>query len=60
MKILPKLLLTMAVAAVISMGRRSSAFPKIKDVADRASVSIGTVSRVLNGHQDVGLNCRNE
>jgi DNA-binding LacI/PurR family transcriptional regulator len=36
------------------MGRRSSAFPKIKDVADRASVSIGTVSRVLNGHQDVG------
>jgi DNA-binding LacI/PurR family transcriptional regulator len=40
------------------MGRRASAFPKIKDVANRASVSIGTVSRVLNDHQDVGTDLR--
>ena len=34
------------------MGRRSSA-PTMKDIAARANVSIGTVSRVLNRHQDV-------
>lgn len=34
------------------MPRRSSA-PTMKDIAARAQVSIGTVSRVLNRHQDV-------
>ncbi len=34
------------------MRRRSSA-PTMKDIATRANVSIGTVSRVLNRHQDV-------
>jgi DNA-binding LacI/PurR family transcriptional regulator len=40
------------------MGRQTSPSPKIKDVADRASVSIGTVSRVLNDRQDVGSELR--
>jgi DNA-binding LacI/PurR family transcriptional regulator len=40
------------------MVRRTSAFPKIKDVANRASVSIGTFSRVLNDHLDVGSELR--
>ena len=34
------------------MRRRSSA-PTMRDIATRANVSIGTVSRVLNRHQDV-------
>ena len=33
------------------MSRRTSPLPKIKDVAHRASVSTGTVSRVLNEHR---------
>jgi DNA-binding LacI/PurR family transcriptional regulator len=33
--------------------RRSSSMPTMKDIAARANVSIGTVSRVLNRHQDV-------
>ena len=33
--------------------RRPSSMPTIKDVAARANVSVGTVSRVLNRHQDV-------
>jgi DNA-binding LacI/PurR family transcriptional regulator len=33
--------------------RRASSTPTIKDVAARANVSVGTVSRVLNRHQDV-------
>src|SRR3569833_1494991 len=34
-------------------GRRRSERATVKDVATRASVSIGTVSRVLNGFTDV-------
>jgi DNA-binding LacI/PurR family transcriptional regulator len=33
--------------------RRRSATPTMKDIAEHARVSIGTVSRVLNRHQDV-------
>ncbi len=33
--------------------RRQSAMPTMKDIAAHANVSIGTVSRVLNRHQDV-------
>lgn len=33
--------------------RRRSATPTMKDIAERADVSIGTVSRVLNRHSDV-------
>jgi LacI family transcriptional regulator len=36
------------------VGRRQSSTPTVKDVATLASVSIGTVSRVLNDHADVG------
>ena len=39
------------------MARRSSA-PTMKDIAARANVSIGTVSRVLNRHQDVDRELR--
>lgn len=39
------------------MGRRSST-PTMKDIATRARVSIGTVSRVLNRHQDVDQELR--
>lgn len=39
------------------MRRRSSA-PTMKDIASRAKVSIGTVSRVLNRHQDVDQELR--
>src|SRR5581483_895797 len=40
------------------MSRRRSGSPKIRDVASRASVSIGTVSRVLNDHRDVASELR--
>ncbi len=40
------------------MSRRSSGAPKIRDVANYASVSIGTVSRVLNDHRDVATELR--
>lgn len=40
------------------MGRRQSSTPTVKDVATLASVSIGTVSRVLNDHADVGTDLR--
>ncbi|HEY3454786.1 MAG TPA: LacI family DNA-binding transcriptional regulator [Bryobacteraceae bacterium] len=40
------------------MGRRQSTTPTVKDVAKRASVSIGTVSRVLNDHADVRVALR--
>lgn len=40
------------------MSRRPSGSPKIRDVAHRASVSIGTVSRVLNDHRDVASELR--
>jgi DNA-binding LacI/PurR family transcriptional regulator len=36
----------------MNMRRRSSS-PTMKDIASRANVSVGTVSRVLNRHQDV-------
>ena len=39
------------------MGRRSST-PTMKDIAARANVSVGTVSRVLNRHQDVNEQLR--
>jgi LacI family transcriptional regulator len=39
------------------MPRRSSA-PTMRDIAARANVSIGTVSRVLNRHQDVDQELR--
>src|ERR1035437_6911994 len=46
------------------MARRNGASSRatIKDVAKKAAVSIGTVSRVINGHQDVeaGLRTRVE
>lgn len=38
--------------------RRRSSTPTMKDVAARANVSIGTVSRVLNRHQDVDQRLR--
>lgn len=40
------------------MARRSSS-PTMKDIAARANVSIGTVSRVLNRHDDVDEQLRN-
>lgn len=40
------------------MPRRSSS-PTMKDIATRANVSIGTVSRVLNRHDDVDEKLRN-
>ncbi len=40
------------------MSRRPSRSPKIRDVANYASVSIGTVSRVLNEHRDVASDLR--
>jgi DNA-binding LacI/PurR family transcriptional regulator len=40
------------------VGRRQSSSPTVKDIANRASVSIGTVSRVLNDHSDVGTSLR--
>jgi LacI family transcriptional regulator len=39
------------------MSRRSSS-PTMRDIATRANVSIGTVSRVLNRHQDVDQELR--
>lgn len=41
----------------MSMRRRSSA-PTMKDIASRANVSVGTVSRVLNRHEDVDNDLR--
>jgi LacI family transcriptional regulator len=38
--------------------RRHSASPTMKDIAAHANVSIGTVSRVLNRHQDVDKELR--
>lgn len=38
--------------------RRNSSAPTMKDIATRAKVSIGTVSRVLNRHQDVDQELR--
>ncbi len=40
------------------MSRRPSGSPRIRDVANHASVSIGTVSRVLNDHPDVATDLR--
>jgi LacI family transcriptional regulator len=40
------------------VGRRQSSTPTVKDVATLASVSIGTVSRALNDHTDVGPDLR--
>jgi LacI family transcriptional regulator len=37
---------------------RPSSTPTVKDIAARAKVSVGTVSRVLNRHQDVDENLR--
>jgi len=37
---------------------RRSAFPTMREIAKRASVSIGTVSRVLNRHEDVDSELR--
>ncbi|MCU1292598.1 MAG: LacI family transcriptional regulator [Bryobacterales bacterium] len=38
--------------------RRRSSSPTMKDIASRANVSVGTVSRVLNRHEDVDLDLR--
>jgi LacI family transcriptional regulator len=40
------------------VGRRQSSTPTVKDIATLASVSMGTVSRVLNDHADVGADLR--